>query len=101
MKKLLFITVPMLVVPMLIVPMLMGLAIAPSAFAADQPGIATVLAAPAKADIGTKTQCAVCGMKLRVKADQAGAEYKGKDYYFCDANERDAFVQSPSTYLKK
>jgi YHS domain-containing protein len=73
----------------------------PPSFAADQPVIATVLSAPAKADIGTKTQCAVCGMKLRVKADQPVAEYKGKDYYFCDAAERDAFVQSPSMYIEK
>ena len=85
----------------IIVPMLIGLAIAPLGFAADQPAIASVLAAPAPAGIGTKTQCAVCGMKLRVKPDQATAEYKGKDYYFCDANERDAFVQNPSLYLKK
>jgi YHS domain-containing protein len=86
---------------LIIVPILIGLAISPASFAADQPAIATVLGAPAKADVGTKTQCAVCGMNLKVKADQATAEYKGKDYYFCDANERDAFVQNPSTYLKK
>jgi len=35
------------------------------------------------------------------KADQPGAEYKGKDYYFCNAAERDAFVQSPLMYTKK
>ncbi len=76
-------------------------AYAPPSFAADQPAIATVLSALAKTDIGTKVQCTVCGMRLRVKADQPAAEYKGKYYYFCDASERDAFVQSPSMYVKK
>lgn len=86
---------------LIMLPILIGLAFSTIGFAADQPAIATVLAAPAKADIGTKTQCAVCGMKLRVKADQATAEYQSKDYYFCDATERDAFVKNPSMYVKK
>jgi YHS domain-containing protein len=86
---------------LIILPILIGLATAPSAFAADKSAIATVLSAPPPADIGTKTKCGVCGMNVHVKASTPGASYQGKDYYFCDANERDAFVQSPSMYLKK
>jgi len=86
---------------LIILPILIGLATATSDFAADQSAIATVLSAPPAADIGTKTKCGVCGMNVRVKASTPGAVYQGKDYYFCDANERDAFVQSPSMYVKK
>jgi len=53
-------------------------AYAPPSFAADQPAIATVLSVPAKADIGTKTQCAVCGMKLRVKPISQGLNIRAR-----------------------
>ena len=71
----------------------------PSFAGAD--AIATVLKTPPPGDIGTATTCAVCGMKVHVKSDTPVAEYKGKDYYFCDQSERDAFVADPSMYLKK
>jgi YHS domain-containing protein len=71
------------------------------AHAADTGTIATVLNSPPKQDLGTTTQCAVCGMKLQVKSDTPGVQYKGKDYYFCDGGERDAFAQDPDKYLKK
>ncbi len=80
------------------------LAIAPlstPARCADSPAIAKVLASPPSAEVGTATKCAVCGMKLHVKSDTPGAEYAGKDYYFCDTSERDAFVQHPEMYLHK
>lgn len=80
------------------------LAIAPlstPARCADSPAIAKVLASPPAAEVGTSTKCAVCGMKLYVKSDTPGAEYAGKDYYFCDASERDAFIAHPDKYLHK
>ena len=61
--------------------------------------IATVLTQPPAADIGKKTQCAYCKMHLTVKADTPAASYKGKNYYFCDDMERDAFVKNPEKYL--
>lgn len=80
------------------------LAIAPlstPARCADSPAIAKVLAAPPAAEVGTSTKCAVCGMKIHVKSDTPGAEYAGKDYYFCDTSERDAFIAKPEMYLHK
>ena len=80
------------------------LAIAPlstPAWCADSPAIAKALAAPPAADVGKATKCAVCGMNLHVKSDTPGAEYRGKDYYFCDGSERDAFVEHPEMYLHK
>jgi YHS domain-containing protein len=80
------------------------LAIAPlstPALCADSPAIAKVLAAAPAAEVGTATNCAVCGMKIHVKSDTPGAEYAGKDYYFCDTSERDAFIAKPEMYLHK
>ncbi len=71
------------------------------AWCADSSAIAKVLATPPAAELGTSTKCAVCGMKLYVKKDTAGAQYSGKDYYFCDTSERDAFIASPQMYLHK
>jgi YHS domain-containing protein len=68
---------------------------------ADSSAIATVLASPPAAELGTSTKCAVCGMKLYVKKDTPAAEYAGKHYYFCDTSERDAFVAHPEMYLHK
>ncbi|HUO03594.1 MAG TPA: hypothetical protein VMU16_00220 [Candidatus Binataceae bacterium] len=80
------------------------IAIAPHsapAWCADSTAIAKVLASPPAADVGTTTKCAVCGMKIHVKADTPGVEYAGKRYYFCDGSERDAFVAHPEMYLHK
>jgi YHS domain-containing protein len=68
---------------------------------ADSAAVAKVLASAPAADVGTSTKCAVCGMKIHVKSDTPGAEYAGKDYYFCDTSERDAFVEHPEMYLHK
>ncbi len=83
---------------------LLILSIAPlstPAWCADSPAIAKVLASPPAADVGTSTECGVCGMKLYVKSDTPAAEYAGKHYYFCDTSERDAFIEHPETYLHK
>ena len=80
------------------------LAIAPlstPAWCADSPAIAKVLASPPAAEVGTSTKCAVCGMKIHVKSNTPGVEYAGKDYYFCDTAERDAFIAHPEMYLHK
>lgn len=61
--------------------------------------IANVLAQAPASDIGKKTQCAYCKMRLTVRADTPAASYKGKNYYFCDGTERDAFVKNPDKYL--
>ena len=78
------------------------LAIAPlstPARCADSPAIAKVLASAPAADVGTTIKCAACGMKLHVKKETPAAEYAGKDYYFCDTSERDAFIANPEKYL--
>ena len=63
------------------------------------PNIAALLSQPPSADIGQKTTCAYCGMHLKVKQNTPGATYKGKNYYFCDEMERDAFVKNPEKYI--
>jgi len=73
----------------------------PPVHADDSAAVAKILNTPPKDQIGLATQCAVCGMKLHVKSDTPVVEYKGKDYYFCDNDERDAFAKDPSQYLKK
>ncbi len=71
------------------------------AWCADSSAIAKVLASPPASEVGTSTKCAYCGMKLYVKKDTPGAQYAGKDYYFCDTSERDAFIANPEKYLHK
>jgi YHS domain-containing protein len=75
--------------------------LSPPVNAADTNTAATVLNAPPPKEIGAATKCAVCGMKLHVKKDTPAVEYKGKDYYFCDDAERDAFAKDPEQFLKK
>ena len=66
---------------------------------AGSDAIAAVLTEPPAADIGKKTQCTYCKMHLTVKADTPAASYKGRNYYFCDDMERDAFVKQPEKYI--
>lgn len=61
--------------------------------------IASVLTQAPAADIGKKTTCAYCGMHLTVNAKTPAASYEGKNYYFCDEMERDAFIKEPNKYL--
>lgn len=68
---------------------------------AASPEIASVLSQAPNGDVGKKTVCAYCGMHLTVKSDTPGATYNGKDYYFCDEMERDAFVKTPTKYVAK
>jgi YHS domain-containing protein len=77
------------------------LAHSPPLHADDSAAVAKILNTPPKGQLGVATQCAVCGMKMHVKGDTPTVEYKGKDYYFCDNDERDAFAKDPSQYLKK
>ena len=79
----------------------LSVALSPTVRAADTGNIAAILNTPPKQDLGIATQCAVCGMKLHVKNDTPGLSYKGKDYYFCAQDERDAFAKDPDKYLKK
>jgi YHS domain-containing protein len=68
---------------------------------AVSPEIASVLSKAPASDVGKKTVCAYCGMHLTVKSDTPAATFDGKDYYFCDDMERDAFVKAPKKYLSK
>jgi len=68
---------------------------------AASPEIASVLSQAPASDVGKKTMCAYCGMHLTVKSDTPAATLDGKDYYFCDDMERDAFVKTPGKYLAK
>ena len=68
---------------------------------AASPEIANVLSQAPASDVGKKTMCAYCGMHLTVKSDTPAAKYDGKDYYFCDDMERDAFMKTPKKYLAK
>jgi len=42
-----------------------------------------------------------CGLKLKKSEAKAKAVYKGKVYYFCMPDHRDAFLKSPEKYIKK
>lgn len=42
----------------------------------------------------------VCEMEVRVVHDTPQAEHAGGTYYFCNQGCRDAFAQSPESYLK-
>lgn len=68
--------------------------------AAQNKPVAKVLTVVPKADIGKKTTCAVCGMKVKVKATTPAAEYEGKNYYFCSKMDLDTFVQSPEKFVQ-
>jgi YHS domain-containing protein len=68
---------------------------------AASPEIASILSQAPPGDVGKKTVCAYCGMRLTVKSDTPAAKFDGKDYYFCDDMERDAFVKTPEKYLSK
>jgi YHS domain-containing protein len=85
----------------LLVALGLALAFSPTVRAADTSNIATILNTPPKQDLGMATQCAMCGMKMHVKNDTPGLSYNGKDYYFCDDDERDVFAKDPDKYLKK
>jgi YHS domain-containing protein len=80
---------------------LCGLFYVSDSASAASPEIASVLSQPPASDIGKKTVCAYCGMHLTVKPNTPAATYDGKDYYFCDDTERDAFVKAPKQYLSK
>lgn len=40
-----------------------------------------------------------CGMRLRRAEAAATAEHRGRTYYFCLADHRDAFLRDPDRYL--
>ncbi len=67
--------------------------------AQDKP-VAKALSVVPKADLGKKTTCAVCGMKVRVKPTTPAAEYEGKNYYFCSKMDQDTFLHSPEKFAK-
>ena len=42
----------------------------------------------------------VCSMTVEPKTAADKATYKGKTYYFCSREDKDAFVKSPEKYVK-
>ena len=67
--------------------------------AQEKPAAKAVSVVP-KADLGTKTTCAVCGMKLTVDSTTPAAEYEGKNYYFCSSIDRDTFLKDPAKFAQ-
>jgi YHS domain-containing protein len=67
---------------------------------AQETAAAKVLNAAPAADVGMKTTCSVCRMKIMVRKDSPAAEYQGKNYYFCSDWDRDTFVQDPQKYAQ-
>jgi len=59
-------------------------------------------AAPKAADKAVPKEAIdpVCGMTVDPKTAEK-ADYKGKTYYFCSADEKQDFVKSPEKYLQK
>ncbi|MGO9450506.1 MAG: YHS domain-containing protein [Candidatus Binataceae bacterium] len=67
---------------------------------AQEAAAAKVLNAVPAADVGMKTTCSVCQMKITVRKDSPAAEYQGKNYYFCSDWDRDTFIQDPQKYAQ-
>jgi len=67
---------------------------------AQDNAVAKVLTVAPNADVGKKTVCAVCGMKVTVGPSTPAVEYKGKHYYFCSEMDRDTFVKSPAKFVE-
>jgi YHS domain-containing protein len=63
-------------------------------FAAAQDAKKTETKKPVK-----EVQDPVCGMNVN-PADSPKSEFKGKGYYFCSLDDKQAFDKSPMTYLK-
>jgi YHS domain-containing protein len=66
---------------------LLALTLTGAAFAADAPKKAAEVKDP------------VCQMTVDTKSAEK-ADYKGKTYYFCSREDKDAFVKNPGKYVK-
>lgn len=49
-------------------------------------------------ELGKKTFCPICGMKIMVSSRTLAADYKGETYYFCNEEERAQFMRDPGKY---
>ena len=47
-----------------------------------------------------KAKDPVCGMEVSVKSAAGESSYKGKTYYFCSVEHKEAFDKEPSKYVK-
>jgi YHS domain-containing protein len=57
----------------------------------------TKKAAPAKEAVAKEVKDPVCGMTVDPKTSEK-ASYKGKTYYFCSKEDKEAFEKTPDQY---
>ncbi len=50
-------------------------------------------------EIGEAFLCPVDGKRKTVMKDSPATEYRGKTYYFCSQEEKQAFLQQPDRYV--
>ena len=50
-------------------------------------------------EIGEAFLCPVDGKRKTVTKDSPATEYRGKTYYFCSQEEKQAFLQQPERYV--
>lgn len=54
---------------------------------------------PTAEEIGTEIACAACGMAMTVTETMLAAMYEGQTYFFCNADEKTAFIADPAKLL--
>ncbi|MCP4566467.1 MAG: hypothetical protein GY841_02670 [FCB group bacterium] len=54
---------------------------------------------PTAEEIGTEITCAACGMAMTVTETMPAAMYEGQTYFFCNAEEKAAFIADPAKLL--
>lgn len=50
---------------------------------------------------GEEFTCPVDGMRMKVQENTPATEYRGKTYYFCNQEDKQAFLQDPERYVNK
>ncbi len=63
--------------------------------------VALVFAATDKKSQDETVKCSVSGKEIRKSEVKSSYEYKGKTYYFCCDDGKEAFVKDPEKYIKK
>jgi len=52
-------------------------------------------------EVGQEVTCAVCGMAFTVTDSTLAANYDGKTYYFCNADDKAKFMADPIVFVSE
>lgn len=50
--------------------------------------------------VGEEFTCPIDGMRMKVTEKTPATEYRGKTYYFCSQEDKEAFLKDPERYAK-